>query len=81
MSPLPSASDEPTSGNIQHTVPAEHNTGVVPGAAVIDVDGTMVADASGITVVDAAGAMVVDEDACPLLPSITSDQCRLSLGA
>ena len=60
------AYDEPTGGNIQHTMPAEHNTGTVPGAVVVDADGAAVADASGAAVVDADGATVVDEDAMPI---------------
>ena len=59
-------SDEPTSGNIQHTVQADHNTGVVPGATVVDADGTMVADAGGAMVIDADGIAVADEDAMPI---------------
>ena len=38
------ASDEPTGGNIQHMTLVEHNTGTVPGATVVDADGTAVAD-------------------------------------
>ena len=60
------ASNEPTSGNIQHMALAEHNTGAIPGATVVDADGTIVADAGGATVVDADGAMVTDEDAMPI---------------
>ena len=60
------AFDEPTGGNIQHTAPVEHNTSTVPGALVVDADGTAVADAGGATVVDADGAVVTDEDAMPI---------------
>ena len=57
------ASNEPTSDNIQHMKLAEHNTGTIPGALVVDADGTAVADAGGATVVDADGATVADKDA------------------
>ena len=54
------ASDEPTGGNIQHTAPAEHNTGAVPGAVVVIADGAAVVDAGGTMVIDADGAAVAD---------------------
>ena len=57
------ASDEPIDGNIQHMAPLEHNTGTVPGAAVVNADGTTVTDAGGAAVVNANGAVVLDEDA------------------
>ena len=57
---------EPTGGNIQHTVPAEHNTGVVPSAAVVDANGATVDDASGAVVVDVDGITVADKDAMPI---------------
>ena len=52
------ASDEPTGGNIQHTVPAEHNTSTVPG--------TIVVDAVGVAVVDADGTTVANKGAMPI---------------
>ena len=61
------ASDEPIDGNIQHMAPLEHNTGTVPGAAVVDADGAVVADASGAAVVNADGTAVADEDAMPIV--------------
>ena len=60
------ASNEPTSGNIQHTAPAEHNTGAVPGTVVVNASGTIVANSSGTTVVDGDGTAVADEDAMPI---------------
>ena len=66
LSPLPKASDEPTSGYIQHMAQAEHNKGAIPSAIVVDADGAMVADVGGTVVVDDDGAMVVDEDAMPI---------------
>ena len=60
------ASNEPIDGNIQHMVPAEHNTGDVPSAVVIDADGTVVANAGCAAVVDADGVAVADEDAMPI---------------
>ena len=60
------AFDEPTSGNIQHIVLAEHNIGAVPGTAVVNADGTTVTNAGGTVVVDANGATVADEDAMPI---------------
>ena len=61
------ASDEPTGSNIQHTVPAEHNTSDVPGTMVVNADGIAVADAGGIAVVNANDATVADEDAMPIV--------------
>ena len=60
------AYDEPTDGNIQHTTLAEHNTGAVPGTAVVDADGIVVADAGGAVVVDVDGIVVADEDVMPI---------------
>jgi hypothetical protein len=60
------AFDEPIGGNIQYTAPAEHNTGAVPGATVVDANGTAVADAGGTMVVNANGAAIADEDAMPI---------------
>jgi hypothetical protein len=45
------ASDEPTSSNIQHTALAEHNSCIVPGAVVVDADGTAVADEDAMPIV------------------------------
>ena len=59
-------SDEPTDGNVQHTVLVEHNAGAVPSAAVVDADGAVVIDAGGATVVYADDDVVVDEDAMPI---------------
>ena len=61
------ASDEPTSGNIHHMSPVEHNTGPIPGIPVVDAEGAAVADAGGVAVVDADGAAVADEDAMPIV--------------
>ena len=60
------ASNEPIDGNIQHTTLAEHNTSAVPGAVIVNANGTAVADASGAVVVDADGAVVTNEDAMPI---------------
>ena len=59
--------DEPTGGNIQHTVLAEHNTGAIPSTMVVDADGAVVTDVGGTAVVDADGATVADEDATPIV--------------
>ena len=66
MSLLPMASDEPPDGNIQHTTLVEHNTGAVPGTAVVDADGIVVADAGGAVVVDVDGIAVAEENAMPI---------------
>jgi len=60
------AFDESTSGNIQHMALAEHNTGAIPSATVVDADGAVVADAGGAAVVNAEGTTVADEDAMPI---------------
>jgi len=60
------ASDEPTSGNIQHIAPVEHNTSTTPGATVVDANGAIVTDAGGTVVVDADGTTVADVDAMPI---------------
>jgi predicted regulator of Ras-like GTPase activity (Roadblock/LC7/MglB family) len=60
------AFDEPTSDNIQHMAPVEHNTSVVPGTAIVDVDGIVVADAGGTVVVDVDGAVLANKDAMPI---------------
>ena len=60
------ASDKPIGGNIQHTVPVEHNTSTIPSTVVVDADGATVADAGGIVVVDANGTTVADEDVMPI---------------
>ena len=56
------ASTEHTGDNIQHTVPAEHDTRVIPSTVVVDADGTMVVDPDGAMVADAGGAMIIDAD-------------------
>ena len=61
------AFDELTGGNIPHAVPIEHNTGAIPGATVVDADGSVIADAGGTTVVGADGIMVADEDTMPIV--------------
>ena len=53
------AFDETTSGNIQHMALAEHITGVVPGAVVVDANGTVVINVDGATVADADGAVAI----------------------
>ena len=60
------AFDEPTGGNIQHTTPAEHNTGAIPSTVIVNADGTAVVDAGGTMVVDGDGATVADEDVMPI---------------
>ena len=60
------ASDEPTGGNIQHMALAEDNTGAIPGAIVVDANGTAVVDTGGVVVVDGDGVAVADEDAMPI---------------
>jgi len=47
-------------------VPAEHNTGTIPGVTVVDADVAVVADADGATVVDTNGTTVANEDAMPI---------------
>ena len=75
------ASDEPTDGNIQHTAPAEHNTGAVPGTTVVDVDGAAIVDAGVPRLSMLMMPWLPTRTPCPLLLAIIGDPCHLSQGA